>query len=122
MPKINYFMSDIQELIAIIIKFRDARNWKQFHNPKDTALSLVLEATELMEHFQWKNEKEIADYVKKHKKVIGEELSDVLYWVLLISHDLGIDIKKAFKKKMEISNKKYPIKKAKGSHKKYNEL
>jgi len=122
LPKINYFMSDIQELIAIIIKFRDARNWKQFHNPKDTALSLVLEATELMEHFQWKNEKEIADYVKKHKKVIGEELSDVLYWVLLISHDLGIDIKKAFKKKMEISNKKYPIKKAKGSHKKYNEL
>src|SRR3989344_1618944 len=108
-------MSDIKQLTDIIIKFRNARDWKQFHNPKDISLSLVLEATEVMEHFQWKNEKEIKEHVKTHKKEIGEELSDVLYWVLLISYDLGIDIVKAFKKKMEISNKKYPIKKAKGS-------
>lgn len=115
-------MSDIQKLIKSIIKFRDARDWKQFHNTKDMTLSLVLEATEVMEHFQWKNEGEIQKYIITHKQEIGEELADVLYWILLISHDLGIDIKKAFEKKMEISNKKYPIEKAKGSHKKYTEL
>lgn len=115
-------MSDIQNLIKIILKFRDERDWKKFHNPKDVSMSLVLEAAEVLEHFQWKNENEIQEYIKSHKKEIGEELSDVLYWVLLLSHDLGIDIKKAFKRKMVISNKKYPVEKAKGSHKKYTEL
>ena len=115
-------MSDIQKLTDMITRFRDARDWKKFHNPKDTSLSLVLEATEVMEHFQWKNNEEIMEYVKIHKEEIGEELSDVLYWILLMSHDLGIDIKRAFKRKMEISNKKYPVKKAKGIHKKYTEL
>lgn len=115
-------MSDIHDLIRMITKFRDARDWKKFHNPKDTSLSLVLESAELMEHFQWKNNEEIKEYVKKHQKEIGEELSDVLYWVLLISHDLGIDIKQAFKRKMVISEKKYPVNKAKGIHKKYTEL
>jgi NTP pyrophosphatase (non-canonical NTP hydrolase) len=115
-------MSDIKSLTEIIIKFRDARDWKQFHSPKDIVMSLVLEATEVMEHFQWKNENEMQKYIKSHKKEIGNELSDVLYWILLISHDLGIDIKKAFIRKMAISNKKYPVKKAKGVHKKYTEL
>lgn len=115
-------MSDIQGLIKIILKFRRDRNWKQFHNPKDMSVSLVLEATEVLEHFQWKNDDEVQKYIKTYKQEIGEELSDVLYWVLLLSHDLGIDIKKAFKRKMAITNKKYPIKKAKGSHKKYTEL
>lgn len=115
-------MSDIQRLTEIITKFRNARDWKQFHNPKDMSISLVLESTEVLEHFQWKNKEELQEYVKNHKKDIGEELSDVLYWVLLMSHDLGIDIKKAFERKMTISNRKYPVKKAKGSHKKYTEL
>lgn len=115
-------MSDIQELTDIIIKHRDARDWKQFHNPKDVAMSLVLEAGEVLEHFQWKNKEEIEEYVKTHKEHIGEELADVLYWVLLLGHDLGIDIKSAFTRKMEINEKKYPVEKAKGSHKKYTEL
>ncbi len=115
-------MSDIQELTDIIIKHRDARDWKQFHNPKDVALSLVLEAAETLEHFQWKSKEEIEQYVKDHKEKIGEELADVLYWVLLLSHDLNIDIKDAFKRKMDVNEKKYPVEKAKGSHKKYTEL
>jgi NTP pyrophosphatase (non-canonical NTP hydrolase) len=115
-------MSDIEELTKIIISFRDKRNWKQFHNPKDTSLSLVLEAAEVMEHFQWKNSEEMREYVRAHKKEIGEELSDVLYWVLLMSHDLGIDIYKALKNKMKISNRKYPVRKAKDNHKKYTDL
>lgn len=115
-------MSDLQKLTKLITKFRDERDWKQFHNPKDMALSLVLEATEVMEHFQWKNQDEIIAYIKKSKKEIGEELADVLYWVLLMSHDLNIDIKTALEKKLVVANKKYPVKKARGSHKKYTEL
>lgn len=115
-------MSDIQELTELIRKFRDERDWKKFHNPKDTSLSMVLEASEVMEHFQWKNSKEMRTYIKDHKIELGEELSDVLYWVLLISHDLNIDIVKAFKRKIELSRRKYPIAKSKGNHKKYTEL
>lgn len=115
-------MSDLKNLTKLIIKFRDARDWKQFHNPKDMALSLVLEAAEVMEHFQWKNEEEVKKYVKMHRHEIGEELADVFYWVLLMSNDLKIGLKDAIEKKMVISNKKYPVKKAKGIHKKYTEL
>ena len=115
-------MTDLQKLTDIIINFRDARNWRKYHNPKDTSLSLVLEAAEVMEHFQWKNHQEIKAYISQHKKEIGEELADVLYWVLLISHDLEIDIKDSLEKKMKRNEKKYPIIKAKGSHKKYSEF
>ena len=115
-------MEKIESLIQRIIEFRNARDWKQFHNPKDLSLSLVLEATEVMEHFQWKNESEIKDYLTKNKEEIGHELADVLYWVLLMSHDLEIDILEALKQKIEINEKKYPIEKAKGKHTKYNKL
>lgn len=115
-------MENINDLTKIIIAFRDARDWKQFHNPKDVALSLVLEATEVMEHFQWKSKEEINEYVKKNKREIEKELADVLYWVLLMSHDLDIDIEKALLLKMKENNKKYPVKKAKGRHTKYNKL
>ena len=115
-------MSDIKQLTEKIKKFRDERNWKQFHNPKDVALSLVLEATEVLEHFQWKNQEEIEEYLKSNKEAVGEELADVLYWVLLMSHDLGIDIKKMLEKKIKKNQEKYPVKKSKGKHTKYNKL
>jgi len=115
-------MKNINELTKRIISFRNARDWKQFHNPKDVALSLVLEATEVMEHFQWKNQKEIETYVETNKNEIGEELADVLYWVLLISHDLGIDILDALENKILKNEEKYPVEKAKGKHTKYNKL
>ncbi|OGK19480.1 nucleotide pyrophosphohydrolase [Candidatus Roizmanbacteria bacterium RIFCSPHIGHO2_12_FULL_42_10] len=112
----------MKELIKKIVKFRDARDWKQFHNPKDVALSLILEASELLEHFQWQSQKELDEYVKKHKDEIGEELADVLYWVLLMSNDFDIDIKKAFEKKMKKNESRYPVAKAKGKHDKYTKL
>ena len=115
-------MSDIKKLTEKIEKLRDARDWKQFHNPKDVALSLVLEAGEVMEHFQWKNKEEIEEYVKENRAEIGEELADVLYWVLLLSNDLEIDIKEALDKKIAKNEKKYPVDKAKGKHTKYNKL
>lgn len=115
-------MADIQKLIEKIIAFRDARNWKQFHNPKDLAISLMLEAAEVVEHFQWKNAEEMAKHVTEHKEEVAEELADTLYWVLLLSHDLDIDLVGAFDKKMQKSEQKYPVDRAKGKHTKYTEL
>lgn len=115
-------MSTINNIIKQIVTFRDARDWKQFHNPKDVSLSMMLEAAEVLEHFQWKNEKEMKEYVKTHKNAIGKELADVFYWVLLLSHDLGINISEAFKNKMVENSKKYPVSKSKGKHLKYKDL
>ncbi len=115
-------MKTTKDITKRIIAFRDARDWKQFHNPKDVALSLVLEATEVMEHFQWKNAKEMEKYVRENKVAIGEELADVLYWVLLMSHDLDIDILSALDRKLKINEAKYPVEKAKGKHTKYDKL
>lgn len=115
-------MSDVKSLTKRIIKFRNARDWKQFHNPKDVALSMVLEAGEVMEHFQWKNKEEMEKYIVTNKEDIGEELADVLYWVLLMSNDLKIDVLKALEKKIKKNEKKYPVEKAKGKYTKYNKL
>lgn len=115
-------MSDIKELTDKILAFRDEREWKQFHNPKDLAMSLLLEAAEVLEHFQWKSPQEIETYVKTNKDDIAEELADTLYWILLMSVDLDIDIKEAFLKKQQQNESKYPIDKAKGNHLKYNKL
>lgn len=114
--------SDIKNLQDLVVSFRDKRDWKQFHNPKDMVLSLILETSELAEHFQWKTEKEIEDYLKEHKGDFAEELADVFYWVLLIAHDSDIDLKAALEDKMHKNNAKYAVEKAKGNHKKYTEL
>lgn len=115
-------MEKIQDLTNRITDFRDARDWKQFHNPKDCAISLALEAAEVLEHFQWKNKEEMEVYVKTNKAEISEELADVLYWVLLMSRDLDIDVLDALDKKMKKNEDKYPVEKAKGKHTKYTNL
>jgi len=115
-------MKSIKNLTDKIITFRNARDWKQFHNPKDVSLSLVLEAGEVMEHFQWKNQEEIEEYIKTNKEDIAEELADVFYWILLMSHDLDIDILDALDKKIKKNEEKYPAERAKGNHIKYNKL
>ncbi len=115
-------MKNIDELTQKLIAFRREREWEQFHKPKDLAVSLSLEASEVLEHFQWKNEKEIEEYVKTHKDEIGEELADVFNWVLIMSHDFGIDILSASAKKISANSLKYPVSKSKGKHTKYTEL
>lgn len=112
----------LNKLIGRIVAFRNARDWKQFHNPKDMSLSLVLEATEVMEHFQWKNQEEMEKYLVEHKEDVADELADVLYWLLMMSHDFDIDLLEALDKKQSKNEAKYPEDKAKGNHKKYNEL
>jgi len=115
-------MDQIKVLTKKLIDFRDSRDWKQFHNPKDVAISLSLEASEVLEHFQWKGKEEIEQYIKTNKNEIGEELADVFNWVLILSHDIGVDILKASDEKIEKNEKKYPVEKAKGKHTKYNQL
>ena len=115
-------MSDFNEIIQKIRKFRDDRDWMQFHNHKDMALSLVLEAAEVLEHFQWKKSEEVNAHAEKNKDEIAEELADVAMYLFELSDNLGIDLKKAIQDKIEKNDKKYPVEKSKGSAKKYNQL
>ena len=115
-------MKNLPEITQQIVSFRDARDWKQFHGLKDIALSLMLEAGEVGEIFQFKNDAEVAAKLDSLKERIGEELSDVLYWTLLMAHDSGVDLQAAFERKMARNEEKYPLEKAKGSNKKYTEL
>lgn len=112
----------LDDLQGDIKKFVEDRDWSQFHNYKDLAISLLLEATEVLEHFQWKPVEELDKYVEANKKDVAEELADVLYWLLLISSRWNIDLAWEFHRKMEINNKKYPIEKAKWRSDKYNKL
>lgn len=112
----------LSDLTALVLKFREDRDWKQFHNPKDQALSLSLEAAELLELMQWRNGAELESHLTKNRERLSEELSDVLGWVLLLANDQNIDLASAFERKIQINCQKYPIEKAKGVATKYTEL
>ncbi len=122
MPRRGKTPDVIDRLTAMACRFRDERNWKQFHNPKDMALSLVLEASELLELTQWKNGQDLHEHLQKNHELLGDELCDVLYWVLVIAHEYNIDLRTAFKAKIAKNEAKYPIHKAHGKAKKYTEL
>lgn len=115
-------MSDFERLQKDIVEFRDERDWQQFHNPKDLSMSIVLEASELMEHFQWKNPDEVVTVSEDRKEEIGEEMADVFNYLLLLAHELEIDLIDVTARKLEKTREKYPVDKAKGTHKKYTEL
>jgi NTP pyrophosphatase (non-canonical NTP hydrolase) len=116
-------VSEIKQLTERVLAFRDERDWKQFHNTKDLALSLVLESTEVLEIFQWKQDKDAINAVSQERKEdLADELADVFIYTLLMANDLGIDLGEALKAKIEKNNAKYPVDKAKGSDKKYTEL
>ncbi len=115
-------MPDLSDLQKRVVDFRDARDWKQFHRMKDLAIGLMLEASEFTEPFQWKSPEEITEYLRKKGDEVSEELADVLYWVLIAAHELDINLADIFEKKMQKNEKKYPIDKVKGSHRKYTEL
>ena len=109
-------MSEIRNIIEKLIAFRDERDWAQFHNPKDLAVALNIEAGELLEAFLWKNADD-ADIEK-----VKEELADVIAYALLIAEKYKFDITEIVTSKIEENGKKYPADKAKGTAKKYNEL
>ncbi|MCU4712936.1 nucleotide pyrophosphohydrolase [Bacillus cereus] len=108
-----------QNTIKEILKFRDDRDWKQFHNPKDLTISLSLEASELLENFQWKSSE---DAIEQNFENIKEELADVLIYSILLADQMNLDIEEVIQNKLEKNKRKYPVKKSIGSNKKYNEL
>lgn len=108
-----------QETIDKILKFRDDREWKQFHNPKDLAISISLEAAELLEVFQWSG----ADISSEGKlEKIREELADVVIYCVHMADACGLDMDEIVQEKIRINNAKYPIEKAKGKSDKYSTL
>ena len=115
-------MSEIKELTEKILAFRNERDWEQFHTPKDLAISLSLEASEVLEHFQWKSPEETSKHVIDSKEEIADELADVFNYLLLMAHDFDIDLAKAAAEKIRKSALKYPVEKAKGKHTKYDRL
>jgi NTP pyrophosphatase (non-canonical NTP hydrolase) len=111
-----------KETVQRIIEFRNDRDWSQFHTIKDLCLGLGIEVAELQEIFLWKNNQQIAEIVEKDTKKIADELADIFIFLTYISNDLGINLNTAVSNKIEQNNKKYPIEKAKGNNKKYDEL
>ncbi len=112
----------LKDITERILAFRNARDWKQFHTPKDMLLALNIEVSELQELFLWKSEAEIQAMIEKDREEIGAELADILYWVLLLANECGIDLGAASARKMALNEAKYPVEKAKGSHAKYTKL
>ena len=108
-----------QETIEMILKFRDDRDWKQFHNPKDLAISISLESAELLEVFQWSGS-DVSGENKKDK--IKEELADVINYCVLMADACNLDIDQIVQDKIKKNNEKYPVEKAKGKSEKYSEL
>ena len=108
-----------QETINKILKFRDDRDWKQFHNPKDLAISISLEAAELLEVLQWSAEDvTCSDKIDK----IKEELADVANYCVLMADACGLDLDEIIREKIKRNEEKYPIEKSKGSKRKYTNL
>ena len=120
MDKENFL--NLKDLYLKLIMFRRVRDWEQFHNPKNLAISISLEAAELLENFQWKDLEESIKFARENKEKISEEVADLLIYIFYLCNDLGIDFIDAIDKKIEENNKKYPIDKSKGKSNKYNEL
>lgn len=116
--------SEISDLQETIKNFCTERDWDQFHSPKDLAIGLVNEASELLEHFRYKNDQECLEILKSisTRQKVEDELADVFYYVLRFSQFYGIDLVGALKTKMRKNADKYPVEKSRGSNKKYTEL
>lgn len=109
-------LSDIDSITNQLVAFRDERDWSQFHNPKDLAIAIAAESGELLECFLWKS----ADEAKQEK--IKEELADVLAYSFLLAHRCGLNVVEIMQAKIKKNGEKYPVEKAKGTAKKYDEL
>ena len=109
-------MSEIKEITNKLIQFRNERDWEQFHNPKDLALAISIESAELLELFLWKK----ADEANTEK--VKEELADIFSFAFLLAEKYGFDVKEIVLDKIKTNGEKYPVAKAKGTAKKYDEL
>jgi NTP pyrophosphatase (non-canonical NTP hydrolase) len=114
----------MDDLIKAVLAFRDERDWRQFHTPKDLAISICLEAAELLEPFQWKRSDEIADFLAEgaNRRRVADEMADVLILLVSMADALGIDLLEAARAKLAENARKYPVAQARGNAKKYDEL
>lgn len=112
-------MNELEKIKTQVLKFRDDRNWQQFHNPKDLALSLSLEASELLELFQWKSNEEA---IEENLEEMKEELADIVIYSILFADKLEFDLKEIIENKLALNNIKYPVALSKNSKKKYTDL
>jgi dCTP diphosphatase len=115
-------MSEIREITEKIKKFRDDRDWMQFHDPKNMAVSIILEASELLEHFQWKTTEEVEQYIKQNRTEIKDEIADTALYLFELADNLGINLIEAMEEKIKKNEMKYPVEKSRGRHTKYNKL
>ncbi|HOP99525.1 MAG TPA: nucleotide pyrophosphohydrolase [Acetivibrio clariflavus] len=108
---------DLTQAVEALIKFRSERDWSKFHTPKNLSMSIAIEASELMEHFQWKNEDEVNQYlsIPENLEKVKEEIADILSYLLLLSTDLKIDLNRTLLDKIQKNAEKYPVSKCKGS-------
>jgi NTP pyrophosphatase (non-canonical NTP hydrolase) len=111
-------------LVKAVLAFRDERDWKQFHNPKDLAISIVLEAAELLEHFQWRHPSEVEGFLaaEENRRRLGDEMADVLILLISLADAAGLNLLEAAQAKLQQNALKYPVERARGSARKYNEL
>ena len=113
-------MSDsISSLLSSIRSFADERNWEQFHSPKNLTMALIVEAGELVEHFQWMSEQESCALSPSQREEVALEMADVFIYLCRLSDRLDIDLLAAAKKKMQLNEEKYPVERARNSCKKY---
>ncbi|MDD4879919.1 MAG: nucleotide pyrophosphohydrolase [Candidatus Omnitrophica bacterium] len=115
-------MGEVSGITKKIIKFRDDRDWMQFHDPKNMAVSIILEASELLEHFQWKTKEEVEKYIIQNKTEIKDEIADIALYLFELADNLGISLLSAMEEKLKKNGMKYPVEKARGRHTKYNKL
>lgn len=109
----------MKTLLKKLLDFREKRDWMKFNTPQNIAKSIVLEAAEILEIFQWKTDNSIS---ASEKKEIGKEMADVYNWLIILAHDLNIDLEKVALKKIKENEEKYPVEKVKGIAKKYTKL
>ena len=112
----------IEEITARICAFRDARNWMQFHNPKDLAVAIAAEAGELMQPFVWKSAAQAEEIGREKREYLSQEMADVAILLFELAHNLGISLEDAMLTKLARNEERYPVDKAHGSNAKYNEL
>ncbi len=115
-------MATIESLTAEIREFRDARDWRQFHHPKELAVAISVEAGELLQHFVWKSVAQSDVRVVEQKQEIASEIADVAILLLELADNCEINLGRAIREKLARNAERYPVAKAKGSNKKYNEL
>lgn len=119
----NAVMADtIQALTAEIRAFRDARDWMQFHAPKELAVAIAAEAGELLQHFVWQDARQSEQRARERREEIAGEIADVGILLFELADNLGINLAEAMRGKLARNEQRYPVAKARGSNKKYNEL